>query len=219
MLTPGTRGAGVGSGFLCRTRYVRSLPCQREGFCVCPTTSARQVPLFPSLWPLYTAADCRGFCLLPPGTSRLAVLPPPCSPCTLLMLAVKSSAARGLWACMFLSSRCLGSALWARHQLWAGDSSHYMLFSIIGGSCHKHHFSKKAFCRDKIMLAATKLLSRQNIFVATKRLSLQIFVATNTKLLSRQAYFCRDKRCVLFSLDKIIFVATKVLSRQKLYLW
>ena len=103
-----------------------------------------------------------------------------------------------------------------------GEASNF----VIGGSCHKYHF-----CRDKssvaatrvfrdkqvFFLAKTRLLFRQKyacrdkrIFVATKPLSRQIFVAINiilfTKLLSRQAYFCRDKH---------VFVATKHLSRPK----
>ena len=38
---------------------------------------------------------------------------------------------------------------------------------IIGWSCHKYHLfvaTKHVFCRDKSILAAVKLLSRQNIF-------------------------------------------------------
>ena len=75
--------------------------------------------------------------------------------------------------------------------------------SIIGWSCHKCNF-----CRDK---HATKVLPREREklkrFVETKRLSQQIFVATNI-ILSRLAYFCHDKHG---------FVATKVcLSRQNI---
>ena len=62
------------------------------------------------------------------------------------------------------------------------------------------------------MLVAKKLwlfLSQQNIFVTTKLLSWQIFVATTvfiaTKLLSRQAYFCATNN---------VFVATKVTKAQ-----
>ena len=71
-----------------------------------------------------------------------------------------------------------------------------------------------------IIFVATKVLSRQNtsfvvtkvcpsrqksvfIFVTTKLLLRQIFVATNT-FLSRQKYACRDK---------IMFFTTKLLSQ------
>ena len=73
--------------------------------------------------------------------------------------------------------------------------------------------TKHVFCRDKSVLAATKRLSRQNVFVATKLLSRQIFVAINTCLcrnkhtfvatkhlyLSRQTkdLFCRDKHVII----------------------
>ena len=48
-----------------------------------------------------------------------------------------------------------------------------------------------------------------------------MFVATNV---FSQAYFCRDKRCILLwqtpvCHDKHVFAVTKLLSRQKLYLW
>ena len=114
-----------------------------------------------------------------------------------------------------------------------GDSDSQCV-SVIGGSCRKYHFcrdksfvaTKHVLCRDKSMFAATErlsrqklCLSRQNIFVATKLLSCQIFVATNT-CLSRQM-FCRDKHTFVATKDvfcrnksKFMFVATKVLSRQ-----
>ena len=96
----------------------------------------------------------------------------------------------------------------------------------------KHVFvaTKHDFFRDKSMLAATKVLSRQNydciIFVATNTcLSRQTRVCRDkrmlaaTKLLSRQVYFCRDKTRLLsrqtrVCRDKHNFVATKLLSRQ-----
>ena len=93
--------------------------------------------------------------------------------------------------------------------------------------CHdKHVFvaTKHIFCHDKSMLLHT--------FVATKVLSLQIFVATNiiltrqahlswqtrfcrdkTHLLSQQKYACRDKKKL--SRQTQILVATKVWSWQK----
>ena len=96
------------------------------------------------------------------------------------------------------------------------------LRTVTGGSCHKYHF-----CRDKhvFCLNKTRLLSRQKYtthdksFVATKRLSRQIFV--ETKLCTY--HFCRDKSCIAtntwcrdkylsqqkFCRNKIMFVATK----------
>ena len=73
------------------------------------------------------------------------------------------------------------------------------------------------------MLAATKRLSRQNIFVATK-LAISIllsqqktcFVVTKVSL-SRQKNMFGAR--ILLSLQKTFFVATKVLSRLKWYFW
>ena len=78
-------------------------------------------------------------------------------------------------------------------------SSHYSGANIenvdIGGNCHKYHF-----CRDKSMLAATKLcLSRQKY---------KPFAATEI-CLSRQAHVCREKD--VFCRDKHVFVATKMI--------
>ena len=83
--------------------------------------------------------------------------------------------------------------------------------SIIGGKCHKYHFfgSTKYFCRDNIFPESIHVFffREKSMFLATKVLSQERFVATNicgdkhnfvlTKVLSRQAYFCRDKRRVL----------------------
>jgi len=52
--------------------------------------------------------------------------------------------------------------------------------------------TKHIFCHDKSMLAATKLLSRQNYVCCDK-----IFLSRRTHVLSRQEYFCRDKTCLL----------------------
>ena len=77
------------------------------------------------------------------------------------------------------------------------------LNDIISGSCHKCHF-----CRDKSMLAETKLLSRQTFFARI------FFVAT-------KLYFRLDKHTFVaakdvFCLDKIMCVATKeVFCRDK----
>ena len=68
--------------------------------------------------------------------------------------------------------------------------------------CHDKHvfvMTNHAFCCDKSMLVATKVLSRQNIFGTTK-----------------QACFCCDKRCVLswqtgVCCDKYMFVMTKII--------
>ena len=98
---------------------------------------------------------------------------------------------------------------------------------ILGRTCHKYHF-----CRNKVLFVTTKqvfchdqkkkLLSRQNyvcrvkhIFVTTKLLLQQIFVATNI-ILSQQKFcriFCRDKTHLLLwqkyaCHDKIMFVET-----------
>ena len=78
---------------------------------------------------------------------------------------------------------------------------------------YKHAFveTKHVSCRDKIMLAATKPLSRQN------------YVCRNKILLSRQQCLLRQKFCQhtfiatkdVFCRDNHVFVATKVsLSRQ-----
>ena len=182
-----------------------------------PQPRPRQVPLFPSLWPLYTAADCRGFCLLPPGTSRLAVLPPPCGPCTLLMLAVKSAAARGLSACMFLSSRCLAArffgpdlscgpgipqSLRAVHNHWRELPQASFFTTNTCLSRQNYALPRQNFCRDKIFLSQQnvcryKYLSRQtrnfcrdkHTFVATKNL----FCLVSTKVCLSRQMFCRDK--------------------------
>ena len=50
--------------------------------------------------------------------------------------------------------------------------------------------TKHVFCHDKRNFVATKLSSRQTYLVATKPLSLQIFVATN---IATKHVFCRDK--------------------------
>ena len=61
--------------------------------------------------------------------------------------------------------------------------------SLAGAAASIIFIAKHVFCHDKSMLAATRVLSRQNIFVATKLLS--------------QKNICRDKR---------VFVAGKVLA-------
>ena len=92
---------------------------------------------------------------------------------------------------------------------------------IISGSCHKFRFcrdksvvaTKHVFCRDKSMLAATRLLSRQKYACCE---------LPQVSFLSRQKC-CRDKTrrafvatkvCLLRAATSIVFVATKVLSRQ-----
>ena len=89
-----------------------------------------------------------------------------------------------------------------------------ILYTIIGGSCYKYQF-----CRDKSFVTTNTCLSPQTRVYRDK-----------TRLLSQQKYDCRDK--IMFVAkkyfcfvatnichDKHVFVATKVLSRQKLYLW
>ena len=119
--------------------------------------------------------------------------------------------------------------------------------TIIGGSCHKYNFcrdkylSRQKFCRDKITLVVTKVLSRQAYLCRDKRrvLSRQIHngqnvssagAATSIYFLSRETCVCHDKTRLLSrqNYDKRrvllrqiyttycdVFVATKVcLSRQ-----
>ena len=126
--------------------------------------------------------------------------------------------------------------------------------TIIGGSCHKYYFvatkllsRQTRVCRDQTRLlsrqnyacrdksfAATKLcLSLQNIFVATKRLSRQIFAATNIinkPVFVATKYHWRESPQVsivatslilsrhgkhTFVATKHVFVATILLSGQK----
>ena len=79
---------------------------------------------------------------------------------------------------------------------------------IIGGSCHKDHFN----CDKK------RFLSRQTYFCRDKRLSRQIFIATNIILLTRQAYFYRDKHMFVATnicRNKSFVAASILLSRKK----
>jgi len=83
---------------------------------------------------------------------------------------------------------------------------------ITGVSCHKCHFCrdkhKALLCRDKSMLAATTLLSRQDYVCRDKIFLLRQFVST-------KYVFCCDK--YMFAVTKVslsrqnIFVATKLL--------
>ena len=86
--------------------------------------------------------------------------------------------------------------------------------------CHDKHnrmfvATKHIFCRDKNILVASKLLSRQNYVCRDKHafvLSLQIFVATSI-LLSRQARVCvqvMSTRAIDRELPQVSF-----LSRQR----
>ena len=71
--------------------------------------------------------------------------------------------------------------------------------------CHDitHFLSQQKYaCHNKTFVSTKLCLSRQNVFVAIKVLSPQIF-------LSQQAYFCRNKRCVLSRQTCVTFVATK----------
>ena len=92
---------------------------------------------------------------------------------------------------------------------------------------------RQNFCRDKQVFVATTIFCHgKHTFVISRDKD----VATN--VLSRQAYFCRDKQMfvatTIFCHDKHtvvatkdsffvatnnVFVATKLLSRQKWYLW
>ena len=82
---------------------------------------------------------------------------------------------------------------------------------------------RRNVCRDKIMFVATKnvfcVLSRLADFCRDER---RVFVATKI-CLSRQKFYRNKHTSVetkdVFCRDKHVFVATKRLSRQKLYLW
>ena len=98
---------------------------------------------------------------------------------------------------------------------------------------YKHVFveTKHVFCRDKSMLAVTKLLSRQNHVCRDKiclsRQAYCFIMFHFTRVLSQQTRVCRDrsklvatKICLsrqtyFFFTTKDVFVATKLLSRQK----
>ena len=75
------------------------------------------------------------------------------------------------------------------------------MHSIIGGSCYQYHF-----CRDKSMFVARKKKKAWTYFCRDKH----NFVATKD-------VFCRNKH--VFVATNTCFIATKLLSRQKLYLW
>ena len=89
-------------------------------------------------------------------------------------------------------------------------------------------WKKCLFCCNKIMFVMTKLLLRQ-IFVATSiLLSQQAYFCCDqnmlvaTKLLSRQIFVTTNvtlSQQAYFSCDKHMFVMTKLLLRQKWYLW
>ena len=114
--------------------------------------------------------------------------------------------------------------------------------SIIGGSCHKYHFSrdtsfcdnkhvfvmkKQVFCHDKCRLVMINLLSRQNMCLSWQKLSRQAYFCHDkwrvllwqTQCLLQRKYACRDKSFVVTKLrvSRQIFVVTKNLSRQKIF--
>ena len=77
--------------------------------------------------------------------------------------------------------------------------------------------TKNVFCRDKSMLAATKLLSRQNTFVASNTCLSRSFVATSVLLLQQKACFVatntflsRQKKKKK-ALSRQIFLATNLI--------
>ena len=76
-------------------------------------------------------------------------------------------------------------------------------------------FSWQIFCRDKNMFVATNTFLLRETFVVTNIfLPRQMFLSRQTPVLSRQiCFFCREKH------DENMFVATKLLSWQKSYLW
>ena len=84
--------------------------------------------------------------------------------------------------------------------------------------------TKHIFCCNKSVLFVKKNCGDKIMFVVTKLLLRQIFVPTNMCLL-RQKYICHNKTFVTTSILSsqqktwFVFVATKILSRQKWYLW
>ena len=91
--------------------------------------------------------------------------------------------------------------------------------NYISGNCHKDHFCHDNSFATNMSVATNMCLSRQNTsFVVTKvrQYFWQTRVCCN-KSLAQQARFCSDKRRVFCS-DKHVFVATKLLLRQKWYL-
>ena len=129
------------------------------------------------------------------------------------------------------------------HHTGAAQRSSVYVFIIIGGSCHKYNVCRDksfvatnkhvlvatnhVFCRDKSMLAATKLLSHHNYICHDKIcLSRQIFsrehvfVATNILWSRQKTCFVATKHLFVptkLCLSRQIFVATKVLSRQNIF--
>ena len=77
--------------------------------------------------------------------------------------------------------------------------------------------SQQNFCFNKHTFVATmfwdKTFVPTNTYLSWQTFVFKVFVTTNI-ILSQQAYFCRDKRHVLLQQMR----ATKLLSRQKLYL-
>ena len=101
----------------------------------------------------------------------------------------------------------------------------FVMTKVLSWQIHVCH--DKTFVSTSILLSRqcfeTKLLLQQTRICLGKYSSWKSFVPTNI-ILSQQAYFCRDKRHVLSQQthvchNKHMFVATKLLSRQKLYLW
>ena len=109
--------------------------------------------------------------------------------------------------------------------LGAVNDFHFSLWIATCGfkKCSNHHCvcrkktpllsRHKYACRDKSFVAKKLYWSRKNICLAKSILLLrQTRVCRDkTRLLSRPKYACRDKT--------FVFVATKLLSRQKFYLW
>ena len=97
-----------------------------------------------------------------------------------------------------------------------------MLWSIIGGSCHKYHFSRGNFSRNKTFVATNISRDKHNftkhvfcrdrsILVTTKRLSQQTRVCYDKD--SWRQKLCHDKHTFVetkdvFCLEKHMFVAT-----------
>ena len=78
--------------------------------------------------------------------------------------------------------------------------------SLLWLLCLRSRAVSMAGASTSIVVVATKVLCRQTRVCREKF----VYFCRDENILSRQAYFCRDKHA---------FVATKRLSRQKLYLW
>ena len=95
-------------------------------------------------------------------------------------------------------------------QQSVGTHTPRLTFCIVGVSCHKYHFcrDKHVSCRDKSMLVATKLLSRQAYFCRDKRRVLWTGICHDkTFVATKILYFCGDKHTFVATKDVLALVA------------